>query len=188
MKSLSWIPYVRQISVLLPSVRQSFQPSTQHSQLPTPTSIRSQRRLRIPSRGSSPPRWRIWVGFHTSTTRLFSSLLSVRYLVVSTSAGERSRQSKISPQSRGIPHGSIYSDRCDDNPDLNSMTNVLKLLANGCDWPRLRHLDMRYLFAEVDHLKTFVALHAAAGTLKTLEIHGDLICADVTPERGAEES
>lgn len=75
-----------------------------------------------------------------------------------------------------VPH------RCDGNPNLHSMINVLEVLASGDDWPRLRHLDLRYLFAEVDHLKTFVALQAAAGALKTLEIHGDLICAHVTPE------
>lgn len=76
----------------------------------------------------------------------------------------------------------FFPRRCDDNPSLHSMTNVLEVLASGSDWPRIRHLDLRYLFAEVDHLKSFVTLHAAAGTLKTLEIHGDLICAHVTPE------
>lgn len=75
-----------------------------------------------------------------------------------------------------------FPHRCDDNPNLHSMANVLEVLASGGNWPRLRHLDLRYLFAEVDHLKTFVALLAAAGALKTLEIHGDLICAHVTPE------
>ena len=75
-----------------------------------------------------------------------------------------------------------FPDRCDNNPNLHSMTNMLELFANGCDWPRLRYLDLRYLFAEVDHFKTFVALHAATGTLQTLEIHGELICEHVTPE------
>lgn len=76
----------------------------------------------------------------------------------------------------------FFPRRCDDNPNLHSMTNVLEVIASGSNWPRLRHLDLRYLFAEVDQLKSFVALHAAAGTLKRLEIHGDLICAHVTPE------
>lgn len=75
-----------------------------------------------------------------------------------------------------------FPHRCDDSKSLHLMTDVLELLASESDWPRLRHLDLQYLFAEVDHLKTFVAMHAAAGALKTLEIHGDLICGRVTPE------
>lgn len=81
-----------------------------------------------------------------------------------------------------------YSDRCNGNLDFHSMTNLLELFANGCDWPRLRHLALRHLFAEVDHFKAVVALHVAAGTLKTLEIHGDLILCAYHAGGGAEES
>lgn len=75
-----------------------------------------------------------------------------------------------------------FQHRSDDSRIIQSMASVLELLASGSNWPQLRHLDLRYLFAEVDHLKTFIAMHAAAGALKTLEIHGDLVCAHVTPE------
>lgn len=76
----------------------------------------------------------------------------------------------------------FFSRRSDDSQNLDEMTNVLKLLANVRNWPRLRHLDLRYLITTVEDLKAFVTPHAAAGTLKMFEIHGDLICAQVTAD------
>lgn len=76
----------------------------------------------------------------------------------------------------------FFPGRSDDSQNLDEMTNVLKLLANVRNWPRLRHLDLRYLITTVKDLRAFVAPHVSAGTLKTVEIHGDLICAQLTAD------
>lgn len=66
---------------------------------------------------------------------------------------------------------------------LRSMTEVLKQLRTK-DWPRLRHLDLRFLTTTVADFKAFVAPHA--GTLKTFHLHGRLKCARVTTEEMAQ--
>lgn len=76
----------------------------------------------------------------------------------------------------------FFPHRSDGSPKLDEMTNVLKLLANARNWPRLHHLDLRYLITTVDDLKAFVAPHVAAGTLQTVEIHGELMCAQPTED------
>lgn len=76
----------------------------------------------------------------------------------------------------------FFPGRSDGSQLLDEMTNVLRILANVRNWPRLRHLDLRYLITTVEDLKAFVAPHAAAGTLKTVEIHGDLVCAQSTED------
>lgn len=76
----------------------------------------------------------------------------------------------------------FFPGRSDDSENLDEMTNVLKLLSNVRNWPRLRHLDLRYLITTVEDLKAFVAPHVSAGTLKTVELHGNLICAQLTED------
>lgn len=75
-----------------------------------------------------------------------------------------------------------FTRRSDNSPGLDTMTNVLKHLANGKNWPRLRHLDLQYLITTVEDFKAFMAPHAAGSALKTFEMHGNLICAQATDE------
>lgn len=59
------------------------------------------------------------------------------------------------------------------HPNVNYTTNVLKYLQEK-DWPRLRHLDLRYLTTTVADFQTFVAPHA--GTLSRFQMHSGLVC------------
>lgn len=63
---------------------------------------------------------------------------------------------------------------------LVKTTNVLNKLAKAKYWPRLRHLDLRYLATKVTDFQTFVAPHA--GTLQTFRLHGGLVSRLVTQE------
>lgn len=62
---------------------------------------------------------------------------------------------------------------------VNFTTNVLRFLQKK-DWPRLRHLDLRYLTTTVAEFETFVAPHA--GTLVRFQMHSGLVCPGVTEE------
>lgn len=62
---------------------------------------------------------------------------------------------------------------------VNYTTNVLKYLERK-DWPRLRHLDLRYLTTTVADFQTFVAPHA--GTLTRFQMHSGIVCPSVTEE------
>lgn len=44
----------------------------------------------------------------------------------------------------------FFPGRSDDSREIGEMTNLLKLLANARNWPRLHHLDLRYLITEVE--------------------------------------
>lgn len=79
-----------------------------------------------------------------------------------------------------------FPGRSDNSSGLNTMTNVLKHLANGKNWPRLRHLDFQYLITTVEDFEAFMAPHAAGSALKTFEMHGDIICAQATEEEEAQ--
>lgn len=79
MESLGWIPYVRRFPILLPPVRQSFthpHSNTNANDNPKPEEAAES------VEGSSPPRWSLWVGFHTSTALPFSYLRSGRLEVM----------------------------------------------------------------------------------------------------------
>lgn len=75
----------------------------------------------------------------------------------------------------------LYQDFCGrsdaNRPMLETVTNVLKQLT-AKDWPRLRHLDLRYLVTTVEDFQTFVAPHAA--TLQTFQMYGGLVSSQVT--------
>ena len=62
---------------------------------------------------------------------------------------------------------------------VNYTTNVIKLLLEK-DWPRLRHLDLRYLTTTTADFQEFVAPHA--GTLASFQMHSGIVCAKVTEE------
>lgn len=62
---------------------------------------------------------------------------------------------------------------------VNFTTNVLKYLEKK-DWPRLRHLDLRYLTTTVADFQTFIAPHA--GTLTRFQMHSGIVCPGVTEE------
>ena len=57
--------------------------------------------------------------------------------------------------------------------NVNYTTNVLKYLQKK-EWPRLRHLDLRYLTTTVADFQTFVAPHA--GELARFQMHSGLVC------------
>lgn len=61
----------------------------------------------------------------------------------------------------------------------SSATNVLKEL-RAKHWPRLRHLDLRFLTTTVADFQDFLIPHA--GTLKTFHLHGGLASSQVTPD------
>lgn len=75
-----------------------------------------------------------------------------------------------------------FHDQSNQHWILDNTPNVLKKLAKGNFWPRLRHLILRYLVTTVEDLKAFVAPHTAGDTLETFEMHGYPICTQVTAE------
>lgn len=62
---------------------------------------------------------------------------------------------------------------------VNHTTNVLKLLLKK-DWPKLRHLDFRYLTTTVADFQAFAAPHA--GTLASFQMHSGIVCPRATEE------
>lgn len=73
-----------------------------------------------------------------------------------------------------------FFGREEDSPStINFTTNALKYLLEK-DWPRLRHLDLRFLTTTAADFQAFVAPHA--GTLASFQMHSGIVCPGATDD------
>ena len=73
----------------------------------------------------------------------------------------------------------FFVGREEEDSTVNFTANVLQILQKK-NWPRLRHLDLRFLTTTVADLWTFVAPHE--GKLAHFQMHSGLVCTNVTEE------